>query len=191
MAIGQDAEIAAQCSLRVSTTSHSYGTLSASPASSACSSFFSIDAPSSQSSVASASSSGSLSANWNTENESENESVDPHTHRVSQGLTSVASKEPIPVCAESKSCKSYVEQISAEANKLESRQQTSRTRRSTCYVTVDGKAVASCPRQPPALIRQSERKDNFVDNLVGQLSLLFDFGTNADSRGKKKTLPLR
>jgi hypothetical protein len=30
--------------------------------------------------------------------------------------------------------------------------------------------VSSCARQPPSLVRQSERKVNFVDKLVGKLA---------------------
>lgn len=43
-------------------------------------------------------------------------------------------------------------------------------RRSNSYVAQNG---VPCPRPPPCLMRQSERKVNFVDNLVGKSFSLF------------------
>lgn len=52
---------------------------------------------------------------------------------------------------------------------LDSRQHPRRTQRYS-FRKEDDKIETQCPRAPPSLVRQSERKDNFVDSLVGKLT---------------------
>ena len=55
-----------------------------------------------------------------------------------------------------------------------------RTQRLNSYEYQDGQTVVACPRPPPSLVRQSERKENFVDTLVGKLTLSKEPRDNAD-----------
>ena len=50
----------------------------------------------------------------------------------------------------------------------EARQHPRRTQRLKSLGSQDGKSGAQCSRPPPTLVRQSERKINFVDSLVGE-----------------------
>lgn len=137
----------------------------ASTASSSSSSVFSLEASSSQSSDSS--STGWSSSVWHSENENENPySTSRHISR--QNLTSSSDEEVIIT--------SYLPSSQAqphspaEAVAPESRQNPRRTQRLNSYESHDGKIVSSCPRPPPSLVRQSERKENFVDSLVGKLT---------------------
>ena len=55
-----------------------------------------------------------------------------------------------------------------------------RTQRLNSYEYQDGQTVVACPRPPPSLVRQSERKENFVDTLVGKLTLSKEPRDHAD-----------
>jgi hypothetical protein len=45
-------------------------------------------------------------------------------------------------------------------------------RRTSNHVSQSNGVSSACPRPPPSLVRQCERKVNFVDNLVGKSCLL-------------------
>ena len=62
-------------------------------------------------------------------------------------------------------------QISVDTACPEARKHPRRTQRFDSHESEDGKVTTVCPRPPPPLVRQSERKDNFVDSLVGKLTL--------------------
>lgn len=155
-----DVDASAHSSLRISTENHHHPyTLSiASSASSSTSSVFSLDAPSSQSSVSSASTS------W--ESEQDNAYLLNHT----------ASRQPVPYAtAQETSLPVYQANVRPVHNlhfnpvASECRQHPRRTQPQT---QVNGCPITAGPRLPPTLVRQSERKDNFVESLVGKLSLL-------------------
>ena len=50
----------------------------------------------------------------------------------------------------------------------ENRQNPRRTQRLNRLGSRDGVVTSQCPLPPPSLVRQSERKSNFVDSLVGK-----------------------
>lgn len=165
MAIDTDLDASASRPLHISTKNCPYSPSLASTASSSSSSVFSLDAPSSQSSVSSAA--GWSSSAWNSENESENQYFT--SRHVSQQSTTSSSEEDFihTSCLAGSRPRA---QLPAEAVALESRQHPRRTQRLNSYESQDGKIVSSCPRPPPSLVRQSERKENFVDSLVGKLT---------------------
>lgn len=145
----------AHSSLRTSTDNHEHGyahSLASSPTSST-SSIFSFDAPSSQSSVSSTSSS------WDSENEtpSLNQAV-PHQHSIYTAVTAVQDFKP-----------TIVQIDPANAVASESRQHPRRTQPPA---QPNGPLANTVPRPPPSLVRQSDRKDNFVESLVGKLRML-------------------
>ena len=156
---GDTAELDASASWphHLSNKNHPYSPSLASTASSSSSSVFSLDGASSQSSV---------SSSWNSENENENHYF-ANRHISRQSSTHSSDQESITT--------SYLPgsrpraQLPAEAVPLKSRQHQRRTQRLNSYESLDGKSVLSCPRPPPSLVRQSERKENFVDSLVGKL----------------------
>ena len=147
-----------------STKDYPYSPSLASAASSSSSSVFSLDAPSSQSSVPS--SAGWSSSTWNSENESDQYFTSRYTSQkdtASSPDEEVVINSYLPSRSRPQSC--------AEAVAPESRQHPRRTQRLNSYESQDGKIPSLCPRPPPSLVRQSERKENFVDSLVGKLTL--------------------
>lgn len=141
--------------LRTSTDIHEHGythSLASSPTSST-SSIFSLDAASSQSSVSSTSSS------WDSENEipSLNQAI-AHQHSIYTAVTAVQDIKP-----------RIVQIDPANAVGSESRQHPRRTRPP---IQPNGPSANTVPRPPPSLVRQSDRKDNFVESLVGKLRML-------------------
>ena len=155
----------------ISTKNYPYSPSLASTASSSSSSVFSLDAPSSQSSVSS--SVGWSSSAWNSGDENENHDFTGH-HVSRRSTTSSSDEEEVVIT-------SYLPprprpQLCAEAVAPGSRQHPRRTQCLNSYESQNGKISSSCPRPPPSLVRQSERKENFVDSLVGKLTL--------DSSGK-------
>ena len=148
-----------------STKDYPYSPSLASAASSSSSSVFSLDAPSSQSSVPS--SDGWSSSAWNSENEGDNQYF-PSRCSSQKDTASSPDEEAVitsylPSRSRPRSC--------AEAVAPESRQHPRRTQRPNSHESQDGKFPSLCPRPPPSLVRQSERKENFVDSLVGKLTL--------------------
>lgn len=163
MASTSDNDAFAPSSLRLSTGNHPYGSSIASSASSSSSSIFSLDAPSSQSSIASSSTS-SLNAVWEKENEDEYFS----SYQSSQESATIASE-----CSQGlkSSVAKHIQrrsQLPCEAVAPEARKHPRRTHRLP-PINVNNGVSGPCPRPPPALVRQCERKDNFVDSLVGKL----------------------
>ena len=149
----------------ISTKHHPYSPSLASTASSSSSSVFSLDASSSQSSVSS--SAGWSSSAWHSENENENQYLT--SRHISQQSTTSASDEEV-IITSYLPCSQPQAHSPAEAVCPGSRQNPRRTQRLNSYELQDGKTVSSCPRPPPSLVRQSERKENFVDSLVGKLT---------------------
>ncbi|CAD6592943.1 MAG: hypothetical protein ASARMPREDX12_006611 [Alectoria sarmentosa] len=160
MAGDPDLDASASWPHHIPSKNYPYSPSLASTASSSSSSVFSLDAPSSQSSVSS--SVGWSSSAWNSENENENQYF-ASRHIAQQSTTGSSDEEVIitsnlPYRSRPQSC--------AEAVAPESRQHPRRTQRLNSYESQDGKTLSSCPRPPPSLVRQSERKENFVDSLV-------------------------
>ena len=153
MAGDPDIDVSAPWPHRVTAKNYPYSPSTASTASSSSSSVFSIDAPSSQSSVASSSRGWSSSA-WINESESQ------HYYQPSILQGSVTSSNE------------KVVQPPPEVVALECRQHPRRTQRLNSSESQHAKTTKTCPRPPPSLVRQSERKDNFVDSLVGKLTCL-------------------
>ena len=147
-----------------STKNYPYSPSLASTASSSSSSVFSLEAPSSQSSVSSLA--GWSSSVWNSENENENQYFT--SRHVSRQSTTSSSDEEV-IITSYLPCSRPRAQVPAEAVAPESQRHPRRTQRLNSYESQDGKSVSSCPRPPPSLVRQSERKENFVDSLVGKL----------------------
>lgn len=155
-----DIDAPAYSSLRISTENHNhpYALSIASSASSSTSSVFSLDAPSSQSSVSSTSSS------W----ESEQDNTYFLNHSVSRQPVQYAPSEEVTVPSyQAKPRPTQNVQVNAVAS--ECRQHPRRTQP---QAQVNGCQTTTGLRPPPSLVRQSERKDNFVESLVGKLSLL-------------------
>ena len=164
MAGEPDIDASASLPLRLANENYPYSPSLASTASSSSSSVFSLDAPSSQSSVSS--SAGWSSSTWNTENEIE--SYYFTSRHISQHSTTISSDDEV-VTTSYLPCSQARAHLPTEAVASKSRQHPRRTQRLNSYESQDGKTV-SCPRPPPSLVRQSERKENFVDSLVGKLS---------------------
>lgn len=155
-----DIDALAHSSLRISTENHNHPyTLSiASSASSSTSSVFSLDAPSSQSSVSSSSTS------WEIEQDN------------AYLLNHAASRQPVPsTTAQEVTISAFQPKArpvhSQQFNPVSS-EYRQHPRRTQPQAQINGCSTAACPRPPPSLVRQSERKDHFVENLVGKLSLL-------------------
>lgn len=170
MASSSDIDTPATSWPQTATDNHPYNYSIASSASSSSSSVFSIEAPSSSSSQRSATPSSTrslLNVTWGSDNE--NESSYPHNRRFSQESiqdssvqsTSLKSSPVRDVRSETKPSCAVVA--------LESRQHPRRTQRSFETNTKSGGSGAFHARTPPALVRQCERKGNFVDSLVGKL----------------------
>ncbi len=143
-------------------TTYPYTPSIASTASSSSDSVFSLDAPSSQSSEASSDtwSSSSNRSSWINE-------VDNSYIRSNNG-TLQASEDV--VSAGYHPCTSYRESLSIQAVASESRQHPRRTQCLNFSESIEGKSGITGARPTPSLVRQSERKDNFVDSLVGKLT---------------------
>lgn len=117
-----------------------------SSASSSSSSVFSLDAASTQSSVSSTST-NPVDVIWENEHDSFGGRHSSLSHYGSQGSLRGSIPKPAPDAA-----------VAPELRK--------HPRRTNSYVTQSN--GAPCARPPPCLMRQSERKVNFVDNLVGE-----------------------
>ena len=166
MAGDPDLDASAPWPHHISSKNYPYSPSLASTASSSSSSVFSLDAPSSQSSVSS--SAGWSSSAWNSENENENHySTSRH---ISQRSNAKSSDQDV-IITSYMPCSRPQTRSSAEAVALKSRQHPRRTQRLSSCESQDGATVSLCPRPPPSLVRQSERKENFVDSLVGKLIL--------------------
>lgn len=140
--------------------SYPYSPSATSNASSTSSSAFSIDAPSSQSSVAS--SVGWSSSRWQSDSDESSASGYQFSKR----------RDPRYATEESSSvhnaiCQRPQTQTTSTVFPAISRQHPRRTQKFACQ-SQDGNPASQCPRPPPSLVRQSERKDNFVDSLVGK-----------------------
>lgn len=138
-----------------------YSPSSVSTTSSTSSSTFSVDAPSSQSSI----SCSSLDDWGNTTYQNENENPSSANLQPLRQHDSVFSEE------DSKHCPTYLASRPLLPGVIapNSRQNPRRTQRLNSYESQDGKKINQCPLAPPSLVRQSERKDNFVESLVGKL----------------------
>ena len=167
MAIDPDIDASAPWPQQISAKNYPYSPSSASTASSSSSSVFSIDAPSSQSSVSSLSG-GWSSSRWINENENQHFSG---SHSLQSSASS--SNEEVVSTTYTQAQTSRV-RPPTEVVAPECRQHPRRTQRLNSYESRDGKNTNMCLRAPPPLVRQSERKDNFVDSLVGKLIELID-----------------
>ena len=145
---------------RIKTNNHPYGFSTSSSASSSSSSVFSIDAPSSQSSAASSSTS-SLSAVWGNGHDP---SYFP-TDNEPQYNGTASSNEPMSITSHQPYHSAPWIPPLEQAVAPELRQHPRRT----CPLARPD-SQKEYPRPPPPLVRQSERKDNFVDSLVGKLT---------------------
>ena len=147
--------------IQPSKITYPYSPSIASTASSSSDSVFSVDAPSSQSSASSDSwSSSSDRSSWISETED--------AYFRSRDTALQPTEELIPTIIDS--CSAYRTVNLAPPVTSESRQHPRRTQRLSSSDSQDGKTTVSCPRLPPSLVRQSDRKDNFVDSLVGKLT---------------------
>ena len=137
---------------------HPYSSSVASSASSSSSSIFSSDAHSSQSSAPSSSKSV-LHTGWDTE----------HSASLSTADYQIASIIPEPQDGGVSTTRPFVprECLSEDAVAPELRQNPRRTQAPGQDDVLNGCFTA---RPPPALIRQCDRKDNFVESLVGKLA---------------------
>lgn len=131
------------------THAHPYASSISSSASSSSSSVFSVDGFSAQSSISSAST-NPVDIIW--ENESEFQGT-------GRGLA--PSNDANFRCARGGARGSVPRVTEAVAPELRKH-----PRRTNSYMTQSN--GVTCPRPPPCLMRQSERKVNFVDNLVGK-----------------------
>ena len=140
---------------------HPYTSSIASSASSSSSSVFSADSVVSQTSVSSTSTS-SVHVVWGTEDRRSYSPVDEVTPQHTTLLrTDEAPKnvfEPPPPAISSD-----------DAVVPDLRQHPRRTKPSAQRDQKHGTSATDCPRPPPTLVRQCNRKVNFVDNLVGKL----------------------
>ena len=176
MASVRDVDVSAQWPHHINNpetrkNTYPYSPSIASAASSSSDSVFSVDAPSSQSSECS-------SDAWLSSSEvNEFETI---FHQFGESTIQAGEAHPV------RSCSSYsTSQLenSIRAVAPESRQHPRRTQRLNSWGSQDGKNGPTCVRAPPSLVRQSERKDNFVDSLVGKLT------DRCSRRGKLLTNP--
>ncbi|KAL2819988.1 hypothetical protein BJX63DRAFT_428313 [Aspergillus granulosus] len=154
---------------------HPYASSISSSASSSSSSVFSLDAVSTQSSISSTSTS-SIDVIWENERE---------YHAGGRGLGATGG---VRGCFRGTAPKAAEAAVPPELRK--------HPRRTSSGLQSSG---VSCTRPPPCLLRQSERKVNFVDNLVDTASLIVEIiwplsavSLRSDSTtGSKGVLPLR
>ena len=148
---------------------NSYSASSPSSISSSTSSVFSADAASSQGSVASSiCSSSSLDVGWDADHVA---SISCSETYLSRHVTSshVSTSTVGAAVADSSSSCSSPARSDKFALSTEQRLNRRRTNRAECR---NACAVATPVRPPPSLTRQSDRRINFVDSLVGK-PLLF------------------
>ncbi|MCJ1405296.1 hypothetical protein MMC11_008523 [Xylographa trunciseda] len=140
--------------LRNTYNNHPYSSSVASSASSSSSSIFSSDAHSSQSSAPSSSKSV-LHTGWDSDTSGSLSTADYH----------LASIDPESEDGTPSTTRSFVprERPSEDVVPLELRQNPRRTQAPTQDDVLNGCSTA---RPPPALVRQCDRKDNFVESLV-------------------------
>lgn len=155
MARKSDNNLPALSSPGLSPRSHPYSSSIASPASSSSSSLFSIDAPSSHSSAGS-SSSRSPCAIWENENEIECSSKDDGSYKPSARTWKLS--DPSDTKAQSPE----LEILHAISATIAHPRRSNRTGGGAC--------ARSLLRPPPPLVRQCERKESFVDSLVGKVA---------------------
>ena len=167
MACTSDNHALAPSPLLPSADSHPYGPSIPSPASSSASSIFSLDAPSSQSSTASSSTS-SVNVIWANEHESWGHR---QSHESSHGVSGIGSESSQHYKSAIAKLEQSEVQPRSQAVAPEFRKHPRRTHRDSEGNDRSGAAASACPRPPPALVRQCERKDNFVDSLVGKIYL--------------------
>ncbi|MCJ1247100.1 hypothetical protein MMC30_004311 [Trapelia coarctata] len=150
-----DIERSERISPRVITNNYPYTSSIASSAASSSSSVFSTDNHSSQSSAPSSSKS-SLHAGWESE------------HSDSLAVTDY---QVAPVDSASQnvevSASQHVARVTEHAVAPELRQHPRRT-----SIHVDATNGCALARPPPSLVRQCDRKDNFVESLVGKLNFI-------------------
>ncbi len=139
-----------------------YSPSNASTTSSTSSSAFSVDAPSSQSSVSSSSIDDWSSSAYQTESEGSN--VDGLQPLQRQNSNSSEEDATPPCSTKLASCPQPTGAVDPGA-----RRHPRRTQRLNSCESYDGKQPSHYPLPPPPLVRQSERKDNFVESLVGKL----------------------
>ncbi|KAI4121926.1 MAG: hypothetical protein LQ347_006698 [Umbilicaria vellea] len=146
--------------LRISTqnTRYPYGSSISSAASSSSSSVFSIDAPSSQSSVSS--STNSVHLTWDSENLG---SYFPADYFVPHHAAAATSKDSVGITSRPVAPRT---ESSTASVPLEFRQHPRRTQPLAQQDARTGYTAAVGPRPPPPLVRQSDRKLTFVDGLV-------------------------
>lgn len=141
---------------------HPYTSSIASSASSSSASVFSADSVSSQTSVSSTSTS-SIHIVWGTEDRKSSSPVDEDTPQYAAPLRKVEARKEI------------FEDNSLAASNIDTtvvpdlRQHPRRTKPLASQDQNYGTSATDCPRPPPTLVRQCDRKVNFVDNLVGKL----------------------
>lgn len=154
-------------------------------ASSSWSSVDSIEAPSSQSSL-SPQSVHSSTTEWSNDSEdqyyngrqsrrgssdsSNGELAVTYTSHGEVVVTSYTSNAGVLSTSNRNVCPAPCKQPSTEVLAPEVRKHPRRTQQLNPLDTQAGTTTAACSRIPPPLVRQSERKDNFVDSLVGKLS---------------------
>ena len=139
-----------------------YSPSNASTTSSTSSSAFSVDAPSSQSSV-----SCSTVDDWSSSTyQTGGEGLGADGLQPLQRQDSISSEEDVgtPCSAAVASCHQP-----AGAVNPSTRRHPRRTQRLNSCESSDGTQPSQFPIPPPPLVRQSERKENFVESLVGKL----------------------
>ena len=147
-------------SLYNTSQNHPYSSSIASSASSSSSSVFSVDGFSSQSSAPSSSKS-LLNSGWESEHGG---SVNVNEYQQTSSNWSCEFSYPTSNTTVTGS------QHSIEVVAPELRQHPRRTQPSAQRNLQPGVLPSSGVRQPPSLVRQCDRKDNFVESLVGKLT---------------------
>ena len=163
-----DVDISAPCSPRSYADNHLYGPSIPSSASSSSTSVFSVDVISSQSSQSSGSTSSSSSI-------LENESADSYFSQIQHQLPHNTEAAPDSFNTVVNGARQEPTRLQGRSDAVpaELRRNPRRTQRLSPSNDPNGCHTTCHPRQPPSLIRQSDRKYNFVDSLVGKLEKLF------------------
>ena len=143
------------------TNNYPYTPSIASSASSSATSIFSAEAHSSQSSAPSSSKSASH-VGWESEaSESEHEDhISPAEQTSAYQITSITRSQTVELGNHGR--------VSHDAVAPELRQHPRRTQPTASTTAQHGCQAA---RPPPSLVRQCDRKDNFVESLVGKLTM--------------------
>ena len=127
----------------------------------------SVASSSPQSYRASPLSSLSNSSYW--ENEDQHESAPPRTHCCTHKSVQVTFRTSVTADFLSSNLPYNTRsEVQSDAVPIEQRQHPRRTHRLIHVNSKSGNASAPASRAPPALVRQSERKEVFVDSLVGK-----------------------